>query len=148
MLTNTRTEDEVISSITLDPRIPDPVEIAVSGDGGIVTLRGTVESFAQRRAAVKDARAIDGIYEVHDEIKVNLLGDYRRDDDEIRGIALQLLIWDVEVPAESVDVKVTEGWVTLKGRVDYQFQSDAAYDDVASLYGVLGVTNEIMVSTP
>jgi len=44
VLTNTRTEDEVISSITLDPRIPDPVEIAVSGDGGIVTLRGTVES--------------------------------------------------------------------------------------------------------
>ena len=143
MLTNTRTEDEVISSITLDPRIPDPLEIAVSGDGGIVTLRGTVESFAQRRAAVKDARAIEGVYEVHDELKVNLLGEYRRDDEEIRGIALQLLIWDVEVPAESVDVKVNEGWVTLKGGVDYQFQSDAAYDDVASLYGVLGITNEI-----
>jgi len=71
VLTNTRTEDEVISSITLHPRIPNPVEIAVSGDGGIVSLRGTVESFAQRRAAVNDARAIDGIYEVHDEIKVS-----------------------------------------------------------------------------
>ena len=59
MLTNTRTEDEVISSITRDPRIPDPAEIAVSSDGGIVTLRGTVENFAQRRAAVKDARAIE-----------------------------------------------------------------------------------------
>lgn len=148
MLTNTRTEDEVISSIALDPRIPDPVEVAVSGDGGIVTLRGTVESFAQRRAAVKDARAIGGIYEVHDEIKVNLLGEYRRDDEEIRGIALQLLIWDVEVPAESIDVKVNEGWLTLTGRADYQYQSDAAYDDVASLYGVLGITNEIKVSTP
>ena len=148
MLANTHTEDEVISSMVLDPRIPDSAEIAVSGDGGIVTLRGTVESFAQRRAAVKDARAIDGIYEVHDEIKVNLLGDYRRDDDELRGVALQLLIWDVEVPADTVDVKVDEGWVTIKGRVHYQFQSDAAYDDVASLYGVLGITNEIKVSTP
>jgi hypothetical protein len=28
----------------------------------------------------------------------------------------------------------------------YQYQSDAAYDDVATLYGVYGVTNEIKVN--
>ena len=71
-------------------------------------------------------------------------GADRRDDDEIRGAALQSLAWDVEVP-EAVDVDVTDGWVTLTGDVGYQFQSDAAFDDVASLYGVLGVTNEITV---
>jgi hypothetical protein len=68
--------------------------------------------------------------------------------DEIRGAALQSLIWDVEVPSDFVNVKVNDGWVTLKGDVSYQFESDAAYDDVASLYGVLGVTNEIIVSNP
>jgi hypothetical protein len=36
----------------------------------------------------------------------------------------------------------------LGGNVSYQFESDAAYDDVASLLGVLGVTNQIVVSTP
>jgi osmotically-inducible protein OsmY len=35
--------------------------------------------------------------------------------------------------------------VTLKGEVDHQFQSDAAFNHVASLYGVTGVTNEIKV---
>ena len=148
MPTETQLTDDVQASIALDPRIPDPVEIAVSGDGGTVTLRGTVESFAQRRAAVQDAEETEGVYEVDDQLVVDLLGDYRREDDEIRGIALQFLTWDVEVPVESIDVQVDDGWVTLSGEVDFQFESDAAFDDVAGLYGVVGITDEITVSTP
>src|SRR5712691_11438933 len=92
MRTNPQLQDEVRLSIGLDPRIPDPVEVAVSGDGGIVTLRGTVHSFAQRRAAVQDARMIEGVYDVEDDLKVHLLDV--REDDEIRGAALQSLIWN------------------------------------------------------
>ena len=148
MLTDTPLEDAVLESLDLDPRIPDSSEIAVAADGGIVTLRGTVESFAQRRAAAQDAGKIEGVYEVEDHLKVNLLGADRREDDEIRGVALQSLMWDTEVPSDSIDVKVNDGWITLKGDVSYQFESDAAYDDVASLYGVYGVTNEIKVNEP
>ncbi len=57
-------------------------------------------------------------------------------------------MWDAEVPAPVIDVRVKDGWVTLKGEVSYQFESDAAYDDVAGLLGVVGVTNEINVVTP
>jgi osmotically-inducible protein OsmY len=146
VLTNTSLEDAVMDTLDLDPRIPSPVEIAVSADGGAVTLRGTVERFNQRRAAVQDAKKIDGVYEVDDQLKVSLAGTDRREDDEIRGVALQALIWDTEVPSDTVDVKVEDGWITLKGDVSFQFQSDAAYDDVASLYGIYGVTNEIRVN--
>jgi BON domain len=146
VLTNTSLEDAVMNTLDLDPRIPSPVEIAVSADGGAVTLRGTVERFNQRRAAVQDAKQIDGVYDVDDQLKVSLAGADRREDDEIRGVALQALIWDTEVPSDTVDVKVQDGWITLKGDVSFQFQSDAAYDDVASLYGVYGVTNEIRVN--
>ena len=148
MLTNSPLADDVLESLDLDPRIPDSAEIAVAADGGLVTLRGTVESFAQRRAASQDANKIQGVYDVDDQLKVNLIGSDRREDDEIRGAALQALIWDVEVPSDSVDVKVDDGWVTLKGDVSYQFESDAAYDDIASLYGVYGITNEIKVTNP
>lgn len=147
MLTNTTLEDAVTDRLGLDPRIPDATEIAVSADAGTVTLRGTVERFSQRRAAVQDVRQIDDVYEVDDQLKVNLIGADRREDDEIRGVALQALIWDTEVPSDLVDVKVEEGWITLTGDVDYQFQSDSAYDDVASLYGIYGVTNEIKVNS-
>ena len=146
MLTNTPLEDAVNDRLGLDPRIPDASEIAVSADGGIITLRGTVESLGQRRAAAEDAKSVDDAYEVDDQLKVNLIDADRREDDEIRGVALQALIWDTEVPSDSVDVKVKDGWITLKGDVAYQFQSDAAYDDVASLYGVYGVTNKITVN--
>jgi osmotically-inducible protein OsmY len=146
VLTNSTLEDAVMDSLDQDPRIPSPVEIAVSADSGAVMLRGTVERFSQRRAAVQDTKKIDGVYDVDDQLKVDLIGADRREDDEIRGVALQALIWDTEVPSDTVDVKVQDGWITLKGDVSFQFQSDAAYDDVASLYGVYGVTNEIRVN--
>jgi len=99
-----------------------------------VILRGTVGSFGQRRAAVSDARKIAGVYDVYDELNVRLLNDSRRDDAEIRGVALQMLMWDAEIPSDLLDVHVEDGWVTLKGDVYLQYQSDAAFDDVASLF--------------
>ena len=53
-----------------------------------------------------------------------------------------------EVPSDSIDVKVQDGWATLKGDVSFQYQSDAAYDDGSRLYDVAGVTNEIKVTNP
>jgi osmotically-inducible protein OsmY len=116
VLTNASLGDAVAESINLDPRIPQPVEVAVSADGQSVVLRGTVESFAQRRAAEQDAKHVDDVDYVHNELTVNLLGSWKRGDDEIKGIALQNLAWDVEVPSDSVRVSVEEGWVTLRRR--------------------------------
>jgi len=148
MLTDTPLADAVLASLDLDPRIPDSLEIAVDADAGAVTLRGTVERFSQRRAAGDDAHDVEGVYDVDNQLKVSLTGADRRDDDEIRGIALQILIWDVDVPSDAVDVKVDDGWVKLTGDVSYQFESNAAYEDVAGLTGVVGVTNEIRVTNP
>jgi osmotically-inducible protein OsmY len=148
LFTDNSLEDAVAKALELDPRIPDSSEIAVSADDGMVVLRGTVESFARWRAAGQDARKVEGVDEVDNQLQVNLIDADRREDDEIRGVALQALIWDTEVPSDSVDVNVRDGWITLKGDALYQFESDAAYDDVATLYGVYGVTNEIKVNEP
>jgi len=148
IVSNPSIEAAIIAELDLDPRIPAPGEIAVSAEYGAVTLRGTVGSFAQRRAAAADAREVEGVDEVFDELQVRLLDDYAREDAEIRGAALQSLMWDVEIPSDSIEVKVDNGWVTLKGELDYQFQSDDAFDDIASLIGVTGVTNEIKVVEP
>jgi osmotically-inducible protein OsmY len=91
---------------------------------------------------------IPDVRDVYDELQVRLLNDNRREDAEIRGAALQRLMWDADLPSGSLDVKVTDGWVTIEGDVDFQFQSDEAFDDVATLFGVVGVTNEIRVTTP
>jgi osmotically-inducible protein OsmY len=142
---NDRIRDDVRAELANDPRIPYVDEIAVEAYGGAVTLRGTVGSFAQRRAAVADARRTRGVFDVLDELQVRLLNDDRRKDAEIRGAALQRLIWDPEIPGDYLDVRVKDGWLTVDGEVDHQYQSDRAFDHVASLYGVTGVTNDIKV---
>jgi osmotically-inducible protein OsmY len=138
--------DAVIAAINRDLRIADAAEIAVSAEDGVVTIRGTVESIRERRAAAEDARKVKGVYEVHDHLKVDLLGSERREDHELRGAALRVLIADGAVPSDRIDVKVHNGRVTLRGDVDEQHQSDAAFDDVAQLPGVVDVTNEIRVN--
>ena len=145
-LTNDPVIDDVRTELASDPRLPYPDEIAVESFGDTVTLRGTVGSFAQRRAAVADARRTRGVVDVYyDELEVRILDRDRREDAEIRGAALQRLAWDSEIPGDYLDVHVRDGWVTLKGDVDFQFQSDVAFDDVSGLYGVTGVTNKIKV---
>jgi osmotically-inducible protein OsmY len=146
--TDAAIENAVRESLDHDPRVPFAEQVAIAAEDGLVIMRGTVGSFSQRRAAVKDAHAIAGVYGVDDQIIVRLLGDDRREDAEIRGAALQILMWDTEVPPDLVDVKVDDGWLTLTGTVDYQFESDAAYEDVADLLGVVGVSNEIKVINP
>jgi len=146
--TNATIDDAVRDVLSLDPRLSDPEQVAVSSEAGTVILRGTVGSFRQSHAAAQDARGLDGVYDVDNELDVRLLDEYRRDDADIRGIALQILMWDSEVPADLIDVKVSDGWITLTGDVSYQFESDAAFEDVAGLLGVFGVTNKIRVTTP
>ena len=144
-ITNDRVIDDVRTELASDPRLPYSGEIAVESFGDTVTLRGTVGSFAQRRAAVADARRTRGVVDVYDELDVRILDRDRREDAEIRGAALQRLSWDSEIPGDYLDVHVDDGWLTLKGDVDFQFQSDLAFDDVSRLHGVTGVTNEIKV---
>src|SRR3954452_558166 len=121
---NDRVIDDVRAVFADDPRLPAPDEIAVDAYGDEVTLRGTVGSFAQQRAAVSDARRVVGVADVIDELKVRLLDDDRREDAEIRGAALQRLIWDSLIPGEALEVGVADGWITLRGEVGFQFQSD------------------------
>lgn len=71
-------ETAVIEAVRSDPRIPHPEEIAVAVDDDAVTLRGTVGSFSQRRAAVRDARAVDGVHSVNDDLSVRLLDAAQR----------------------------------------------------------------------
>jgi osmotically-inducible protein OsmY len=138
-------EEDVGAALAGDPRLAEEA-IAVSGGAGSVTLRGTVSNPKRRRAAVEAARSVPGVESVNDLLKVRPLpGDPR--DDKLRGAALRSLISDSRVPDDYVDVNVDAGWVTLKGEVRHQSESDAAFEDVAGLEDVGGITNAIKVVT-
>jgi hypothetical protein len=51
------------------------------------------------------------------------------------------------VPEEDITVSVSDGWVTLKGRVKREHQRAAATNAVRDLPGVRGVTNTIAIDS-
>lgn len=137
--------EEIRATLERDDRMPHPAEVAVSERHGTVTLRGSVGSFQQRRAAVKIARSAQGVLAVEDELSVDPLDRWQ--DNEIRGAALHALMSSDPVPGDRIDVTVANGWLTLQGEVKHQDETDAAFDAVCGLPGVGGITNEIKVIT-
>ena len=137
--------DEVRAELERDPRLPHPAEVAVSEREGTVVLRGSVGNPRQRHAAVKIAKSVRGVRAVEDQLSVDPLDRWQ--DDEIRGTALQALMSNPDAPDGRIDVTVAGGWLTLKGEVKRQSESDAAFEAVSGLPGVGGITNEIKVIT-
>ena len=135
-LTNNVTEE-----LFWDPKV-DNAAIAVSADGGVITLRGTVGSFREKQEAKKDAARVYGVKSVNNELEVRLLDEHRREDADLRGDVLQAFALDYLIPA-TVDAKVRDGLVTLKGSVDWQYQREEADFVAANVLGVIDVFDEI-----
>ena len=125
-----------------DNHIPHPAAIALDERAGTVTLRGTVTSPREQATAVHIAKSMPGVSFVSDELVLDPRD--RTEDAEIRGAALQALMSNA-VLADRVDVTVRDGWLTLKGEVKHQTDTDAAFDAVCRLPGVGGITNKIKV---
>jgi osmotically-inducible protein OsmY len=148
MKTDAELQGDVRAELAWDPKIKDAAEIAVAADRGTVTLRGTVGSLHQRRAATDAAKRVRGTFEVDDQLDVRLMDDYAREDAEVRAAALQALQWNALVPADGIDVQVEDGHLLLTGAADWTYEKEAAEATVAVLTGVVAVRNDIEVRTP
>jgi osmotically-inducible protein OsmY len=134
----------VVDELFWDPKV-DSEAIAVSAENGVVTVRGTVGSFREKREVKKAAERVWGVVSVTNELGVELMGDQRREDADLRGDVLQALILDSLVPT-TVDVWVDHGLVGLTGTVDWQYQRDEAEFIAGNVIGVVGVENDIDLS--
>ena len=135
---------DVLAELKWDSRV-DETEVGVQVNGGVVTLTGTVTSWAKRVAAQEAARRVIGVLDVANDTKVKVSGGLARTDTEIAQAVRQALEWDVFVPNEKITSTVTDGWVTLEGPVESWSQRDAAERAVRNLSGVKMVVNKIIV---
>jgi osmotically-inducible protein OsmY len=120
-------------------------DIGVSVHDGVVTLRGNVPSFADRVAAERAALRVYGVKAVANDLTVHLVGIAERTDTELAEAAVTALAWNTLVPHDRVTVTAANGWLTLEGTLDWQYQRDAAERALRELRGVKGVTNAITV---
>lgn len=136
---------DVLDELAWDPRI-DASRVAVTATAaGIVTLTGRVGSYAERHLAERAARKIRGVRAVANDLAVSLAMKNERHDPEIADAVVRMLEWNTNVPGERVRATVRNGWVTLEGDVDWQYQKRAAEEAVRTLAGVTGVSNEISI---
>ncbi len=135
---------DVIDEFEFDPRF-NGEHVGVAVDNNVVTLSGHVNSYAQKLAAISAARRVKGVHAIAENIEVRYPYQSKTADDQIAQRASAILNWDVIVPADSVDVLVQNGWITLTGAVDWYYERIAAEDDVRKLSGVVGVTNNIKI---
>jgi len=136
--------DDVLLELKWDPKISSASDIAVAVKDGVVTLSGFVPSFWEKDAAEKAVKRVYGVRGIANDIEVKLF--WQRTDPEIARDAVHELESHVSIPADRIKVTVKDGWVTLEGTVDWEYQKSLAQSAMKKLKGVSGVTNKIQVT--
>lgn len=131
---------DVLAEFLWDPRL-EPNDVGVEVDDGIVTLAGTVESYAMKLAAEQAAQRVAGVRAIANELSVHTSKSWN--DTDIAGSAARAIEANGIIPADRIEIAVQNGKITLTGEVDWEFQRTAATRAVEYLRGVRDVSNLI-----
>lgn len=145
MKSNEDLQRDVQNAIKWEPLL-HAAEIGVTAIDGVVTLTGTVDSYAKKYEAEEAAKKVSGLKALVEKIEIKFSSTWKKDDTEIATEILNALKWNWEIPSDDIIVKVENGWVRLDGEVQWNYQREAAKKAVKQLSGVLGVTNDIKLS--
>jgi len=144
MKRNEDLQKDVQDAIKWEPLL-NAAEIGVIAKDGVITLTGTVDSYAKKSEAEKAAKSVTGVKAVVEQIEIRFGSYGKKNDTEIAEDILNAFASNWEVPDDKVKVKVEDGWVTLEGELKWNFQKDAAKKSVNNLVGVIGVINNITI---
>ena len=146
MKNNEELQKDVQNAIKWEPLL-NAAEIGVTAKDGVVTLTGTVDGYIKKIEAENAAKNVSGVKAVVEKIEINFGGYGKKNDNEIAKEVLNAYKWNWEVPEDKVKVKVENGWVTLEGQLEWNYQKEAAKKAVNTLDGVMGVTNNITIKS-
>jgi osmotically-inducible protein OsmY len=133
---------KVLAELDWDPSV-DASAIGVAVKDGVVTLTGSIANYWQKKEVERVVKRVSGVKAVAEELTIKLPGSAARSDADIAQSVLSGLRFNVAVPTNRVQATVEDGWVTLEGEVEWQYQKSAAENAIKYLMGVKGVTNSI-----
>jgi osmotically-inducible protein OsmY len=137
-------ERDVKEELKWNPDL-DATDIAVSVKKGVVTLAGFVRSYTDKYEAEAAAKRVSGVVGVANDLEVRMPSVDQRPDPEIARDAVAALKSQLPVSSENIKVIVRNGWVTLEGEVEWQYQRQTAENAVRRIKGVKGVINSIIL---
>jgi osmotically-inducible protein OsmY len=144
MKSDSEIERDVREELKWDPDL-DAEDIAVSVKNGVVTLAGFTRSYTDRLEAEAAAKRVAGVLAVANDIEVRLPAIDQRPDPDIARDAVASLKSELPISHDKIKVIAKDGWITLEGAVEWQYQKTTAENTVRKVKGVKGVTNVIMV---
>jgi osmotically-inducible protein OsmY len=144
-MTDAILKQDIIDELDFEPSI-DATHVAVSVDDGAVTLSGHVRSYTEKCTAEAVVKRMKGVRAIAQEIEVRPAGAHLTADDEIARRAADVLRWHSTVPRDAVQVKVEGGWITLSGKVKWNYERSAAEAAMRNFVGVRGVLNQIQIT--
>jgi osmotically-inducible protein OsmY len=137
-------ERDVKEELKWNPDL-DATDIAVSVKKGVVTLAGFVRSYTDKYEAEAAAKRVSGVVGVANDLEVRMPSVDERPDPEIGRDAAAALKSQLPVSSENIKIIVRNGWVTLEGEVEWQYQRQTAENAVRRIKGVKGVINSIIL---
>lgn len=146
MKNNEELQKDVQEAIKWEPLL-SAAEIGVIAKDGVITLTGIVDSYAKKIEAEDAVKSVAGVRAVVEKIEIKFNGMGRKNDNEIASDVLSALKWNWGVPSDKVKIKVEDGWISLEGEVNWNFQKEAAKLSVKNLLGVRGITNNITIKS-
>jgi osmotically-inducible protein OsmY len=143
-MSNAQVTRDVLDELLWDDSI-DASRITVTADDGRVALGGTVNYFHEKWNAAEDARRINGVREVVNDITVDT-AQRKVLDDDLAQSAKAGLDANGLVPKGLIRIDVSDGWVAMSGNVHHYYERQAAEYVVRHLRGLAGFTDDVTVA--
>jgi osmotically-inducible protein OsmY len=135
---------DVEEELRFDPDI-DATDIGVTVKNGVVALTGYVKSYTEKFEAEAAAKRVAGVLGLANDLEVRLPGGTERPDPDIARDVVAAIKTRLPFTAQHIRAVVKNGWVTLEGQVEWNYQRESAESAVRHIRGIKGVTNLIQL---
>lgn len=146
MKTDQQLRQDALDELHWDPAV-DARHIDVTVQDRVVTLHGSVASYAQKIAVEKAIQRMKDVKAFVVELAVQPPAQETRSDQSIADAVLAVLAATEGLPLDAIGASVQRGCVTLTGEVEWGHQRRAAELAVSRVRGVVGIVNRIVART-
>jgi osmotically-inducible protein OsmY len=143
MKTDSEIRESVVNALNWDAAI-DPCKVTVVVKNSVATLLGEVRNYSEKLEARRAAQCVAGVGEVI--VRIDVVPMDASSDSEIADAVVKALSWGSCLPGSQVTVRVEDGWVSLSGAVDWEYQRQNAANAMCILAGVKGFINNMTLN--